>query len=77
MIYPSILVWGSGLDSDITCLYLFSQEPHVIILEPDGYIIWEGFPLQEGYQLTDDILDKILAIGRKVRAKKEAEKPKG
>jgi len=29
--------------------------PHVIILEPDGYVIWEGFPLQEDFELTDEI----------------------
>ena len=43
--------------------------PHVIILEPDGYVIWEGFPLQPGYELTDKIIDRILAVGRRLRAK--------
>jgi len=38
--------------------------PHVIIVEPGGYIIWEGFPLLEGYELTEETVEKILAIGR-------------
>ena len=43
--------------------------PHLIIIEPDGYVIWEGFPLQEGFELTDEIIAKILEVGRKLRAK--------
>ncbi len=42
--------------------------PHVIILEPGGYVIWEGFPLLKDYALTDELIDKILAVGRKVKA---------
>jgi SAM-dependent methyltransferase len=47
--------------------------PHVILLEPDGYVIWEGFPLQEGFELTGDIIERVLAIGRKLRAKEKTE----
>ena len=36
--------------------------PHVIIVEPGGYVIWEGFPLLEGYELKDEIIERILAI---------------
>ena len=43
--------------------------PHVIIVEPGGYVIWEGFPLQKGYELTDEIVQRILAVGRKLQAK--------
>jgi len=46
--------------------------PHVIILEPGGYVIWEGFPLQPHYELTHDIINRILEIGRKLKAQ-EAE----
>jgi len=48
--------------------------PHVIILEPGGHVIWEGFPLLEDYELTDDIIEKILAVGRKLKAQKAAKK---
>jgi len=51
--------------------------PHVIILEPDGYVIWEGFPLQPGYELTDEIIRRILAVGRKLRANGDAAVDKG
>lgn len=39
--------------------------PHAILLEPEGYIIWEGFPLLEDYELTDEVIEKILEVGRK------------
>jgi cytochrome c biogenesis protein CcmG/thiol:disulfide interchange protein DsbE len=42
--------------------------PHVIILEPGGFVIWEGFPLLKDYELTEEIIDKILAVGRKLKA---------
>jgi len=50
--------------------------PHVIVLEPnEGCVIWEGFPLQEGYELTDEIVERFLKVGRKLRARKEKERP--
>lgn len=39
--------------------------PHVIIIEPGGFVVWEGFPLLKGYELTDEKIEKILAVGRK------------
>lgn len=38
--------------------------PHVLIVEPGGYVVWEGFPLLEGYELTEELMDKILQVGR-------------
>ncbi len=36
--------------------------PHAIILEPEGYVVWEGFPLLKGHELTHNIVEKILRI---------------
>jgi len=44
--------------------------PHVIIVEPGGHVIWEGFPLLKDYELTEKTIEKILAIGRKAGALK-------
>jgi cytochrome c biogenesis protein CcmG, thiol:disulfide interchange protein DsbE len=41
--------------------------PHVIIVEPGGFVIWEGFPLLAEYELTEKIIEKILAVGRKLK----------
>lgn len=38
--------------------------PHVMIIEPEfGFVIWEGFPLLPGYELTEDTIKKILEVG--------------
>jgi cytochrome c biogenesis protein CcmG/thiol:disulfide interchange protein DsbE len=47
--------------------------PHAILLEPDGYVIWEGFPLLKDYELTEDIIRRALDIGRKLKAAEEKE----
>ena len=46
--------------------------PHVIIVEPGGFVIWEGFPLLKDYELTETIIDKILTVGRKLKAAEAA-----
>lgn len=42
--------------------------PHAIIVEPDGYVVWEGFPLLKGHELTEQVVEKILDVGRNRRA---------
>ena len=39
--------------------------PHVIVIEPGGFVVWEGFPLLPNYELTAEKIEKILAVGRK------------
>ena len=34
--------------------------PHVVILDPEGIVRWEGYPLLEGYQLTEAVVEKLL-----------------
>lgn len=44
--------------------------PHVILIEPQyGYVVWEGMPSQPGYELTDEIIERVLAVGRKNKKK--------
>ena len=35
--------------------------PHVILIDPNGIVRWEGFPLLEGYELTEKVVADILA----------------
>lgn len=40
--------------------------PHVVILEPEErVVVWEGFPLQEGYELTEEKILKYIDVYRK------------
>jgi len=45
--------------------------PHVIIAEPGGYVVWEGFPLLKGHELTEEVVEKILKVGKSGRAGEE------
>lgn len=34
--------------------------PHTVLIDPDGIVRWEGYPLLEGFELTEDIVQKII-----------------
>ena len=34
--------------------------PHIILIDPEGIVRWEGFPLLEGYELTEKVLEQLL-----------------
>jgi cytochrome c biogenesis protein CcmG/thiol:disulfide interchange protein DsbE len=34
--------------------------PHVILMDPSGIVRWEGYPLQEGFELTEKVIQDIL-----------------
>ena len=34
--------------------------PHVIIIDPDGIVRWEGFPNLEGHELTADVIADLI-----------------
>jgi cytochrome c biogenesis protein CcmG/thiol:disulfide interchange protein DsbE len=35
--------------------------PHVMIIDPQGIVRWEGFPLLDGFELTEKVVADILA----------------
>jgi thiol-disulfide isomerase/thioredoxin len=35
--------------------------PHVIVIDPKGIVRWEGFPLLDGYELTDTVIKDIMS----------------
>ena len=35
--------------------------PHVMIMDPQGYVRWEGFPFLEGHELTESVVADIIA----------------
>lgn len=41
--------------------------PHVILLEPGGTVVWEGFPYLKGHELTEEVVRGILQAARKNR----------
>lgn len=52
--------------------------PHVVILEPQyRTVVWEGFPGLKGFELTEAKVEKMLAVGRQMKAEAAAKKTEG
>lgn len=34
--------------------------PHVILIDPQGIVRWEGYPLLKGHELTAEIIEEII-----------------
>jgi cytochrome c biogenesis protein CcmG/thiol:disulfide interchange protein DsbE len=34
--------------------------PHVIVIDPQGIVRWEGYPLLEGFELTESALKEVM-----------------
>ncbi len=34
--------------------------PHVILIDPEGYVRWQGFPLLTGFELTENVIKEII-----------------
>jgi thiol-disulfide isomerase/thioredoxin len=34
--------------------------PHVILVDPDWVVRWEGYPLLEGYELTEAVVEDVI-----------------
>jgi thiol-disulfide isomerase/thioredoxin len=45
--------------------------PHVIILEQQGFVVWEGFPLLAGHELTVETVERILTAPMRRRPAQE------
>lgn len=44
--------------------------PHATLVEPtENVIVWEGFPLQKGYELTPEVINKFIEVWRKDQKK--------
>ena len=41
--------------------------PHVILIDPDGIVRWEGFPLLEGHELTEKVVEGVLTAPKERR----------
>ncbi len=34
--------------------------PHVIVIDPDGIVRWEGFPALQGHELTEKVIENLI-----------------
>jgi thiol-disulfide isomerase/thioredoxin len=54
--------YANGYDSSA---YLKNQLqvrgiPHVILINPQGIIVWQGFPKLPGFELTEEVLENLI-----------------
>jgi thiol-disulfide isomerase/thioredoxin len=48
--------------------------PHVLILDPQGVVRWEGFPFLDGYELSEKVIQDILAKPTQAQTAENPEK---
>lgn len=41
-------------------LYQVRGIPHTVIIDPDGFVRWEGYPLLDDFLLTNTIIESII-----------------
>ena len=41
-------------------IYEVSGIPHCVIINPDGILVWEGWPHQEGFELTEATIENLI-----------------
>ncbi len=34
--------------------------PHVLLVDPDGIVRWQGFPFESGHELTAEVVEELL-----------------
>lgn len=54
--------YASAIDTKGTTFGLLEVKgiPHCILIDPDGIVRWEGYPLLENYELTEKILGDLI-----------------
>ena len=52
----------SALDADLSInkIYEIQGIPHVVLIDPDGIVRWEGFPHLTGQELTAKVIKDII-----------------
>ncbi len=41
-------------------IYEIKGIPHCVIINPDGIVVWEGWPQQKGFELTEKVISNLL-----------------
>ncbi len=62
-----IIDYFHGVDTKATSKKSFEVKgiPHVVIINPDGIVVWEGFPMLNGYELTEDVVAGLISEYKK------------
>lgn len=57
-----VLEYSSAIDTRATMKNALQVKgiPHVILIDPQGIVRWEGFPLLEGHELTAEVIRGLM-----------------
>jgi len=52
----------SAIDSQkrLNIAYQVKGIPHCVIIDPDGIVVWEGWPQQRGFELTEEVIEDLI-----------------
>lgn len=57
-----VIEYYSAIDTEKRMKNAFqvSGIPHVVVIDPNGIVRWQGFPFMAGFELTDAVLEEIF-----------------
>lgn len=57
-----VIEYASGIDTKATMKKQLEVKgiPHVILIDPQGIVRWEGFPLLDGHELTPGVVKNLI-----------------
>jgi thiol-disulfide isomerase/thioredoxin len=60
------IAYFSAIDSQARTKRSFEVQgiPHVVIIDPQGIVRWEGFPLLDGFELTEKAVGDIIGSAK-------------
>lgn len=58
-----VIEYASAIDSKGTTSTVLEIKgiPHCILIDPKGIVRWEGFPSLQGYELTEKVIEELIA----------------
>ena len=66
MNYP-VIEYYSAMDvsGKLNSVYGIKGIPHAVLIDPDGFVRWEGFPTLSGHKLTSSVIEDIIDTYKK------------
>ncbi len=57
-----VMEYYSAIDTKrrLKSAFQVSGIPHVVVIDPQGIVRWQGFPFLPGHELTDEVLEGIF-----------------
>jgi cytochrome c biogenesis protein CcmG, thiol:disulfide interchange protein DsbE len=57
-----VMEYYSAIDTKkrLKSTYQITGIPHVVVVDPEGIVRWQGFPFQPGHELTDAVLEELF-----------------